>query len=89
MSERQAPYSVVDPAKLTPAQVEQLRYVLSILSLPRLVHLAHHVKAICKLPGFGRITITVRNHHVSMIQASEIKSYASQLDDDTLRGLME
>ncbi len=79
----------IDVDHLTAEQVAQLRYVLGVLSLHQLVHLAHHIKNVTAEPGFGRITIVVENHHLSKLEAGHSESFAPQLDDYEVQDLME
>jgi hypothetical protein len=88
MTEQRVVYAAVDVEHLSTDQAKQLRFVLSVLSIHELVHLAARVQRVCGDPGFGKVTLTILKGHPSEIEAGQSEKLSKTLTPSELEELM-
>ena len=88
MTESKAVYSPIDPDHLTPGQLQQLRVVLSTMTLHQWLKLAVIIRTICREPGFGTITIVIKQGHPDTVEAGHSEKLLQFVDADQLANLL-
>jgi hypothetical protein len=89
MAQAKAASTPIDPQQLTPQQVQQLRFVLEILTLHQLVHVAALIKRLCAQPGYGKIAVMVRDGHPDTIEIPVLsEKLLPRMDAEELEALM-
>lgn len=88
MTEQPSTIPKLDPAHLTAEQVEQLRFVLDLLSLHQLIKLAALIKRIEDDPGYGSLWITIERRHLNTIEGGPRDKLPLVLDGEQISRLM-